>query len=85
MDVPMSGSGTPGPVTSTVKAGAGAAGAAATALWGASSLGERFGGLSGRELQEHLFEMYQAPLSLSGCRVVGMSPDSDSDSSLPDF
>jgi hypothetical protein len=33
---------------------------AATALWGAGSLTERFGNLSGRELQEHCFQMYQA-------------------------
>ena len=39
---------------------ANAAASAASALWGEGSLAERFGGLSGRELQEHLFQMYQA-------------------------
>ena len=30
------------------------------ALWGEQSLTERFGGLSGRELQEKVFAIYQA-------------------------
>lgn len=33
---------------------------AADALWGAASLKERFGSMSGRELQDYLFKMYQA-------------------------
>ena len=39
--------------------GGGAANVAADAIWGAASLKERFGALSGRELQEHLFKTYQ--------------------------
>lgn len=46
--------------TTTAPAGDGIAGDAAKALWGTSSLKERFGKLSGRELQEKVFEMYQA-------------------------
>ena len=44
-----------------------AAANAATALWGAGSLKERFGSLSGRELQEHLFQMYQVADCLFKC------------------
>ena len=38
----------------------------ADALWGAKSLTERFGSLTGRELQDKVFEIYQAGL-LIGC------------------
>lgn len=40
--------------------GSRSAASAADVLWGAASLKERFGNVSGRELQEHLFKMYQA-------------------------
>ena len=60
-----------GTVKPALSAGSGQLEAANEAIWGQRSLLERFGQATGRQLQDHIFKMYEAWLEkVIVCSVV---------------